>query len=325
MSSAISRGLVGMETLLPVGDVELCVEHRRLAGRHSTAADRHHRRHLGRRARRAAHRPVRHPLRPAGHRPVDHRRPRLARLHAARPRHRRRRCTRRARHRPRARRGHRDRRFHRTAPGAGPPVAGRLARAGRHPPGRAGPRQRRPARALPGDHGLLRQRSTGRTGPTARRSWTVRWPRPACFPARHSSTPPRPASTRPVFSIAAGPHPASAPNGLLSAVFSKLDCTPRWRATAPGDHRTDTGGARRSRPVLPGGQCEGAGRGDPRRNPAGPRRGRRGAPQPGTRGGGHGGARAHGAVARWTKARSSPPPPRYGPPYVCSDVSGTPR
>ena len=26
MSSAISRGLVGMETLLPVGDVELCVD-----------------------------------------------------------------------------------------------------------------------------------------------------------------------------------------------------------------------------------------------------------------------------------------------------------
>ena len=26
-----------------------------------------------------------------------------------------------------------------------------------------------------------------------------------------------------------GPHPASARNGLLSAVFSKLDCTPRWR------------------------------------------------------------------------------------------------
>ena len=41
------------------------------------------------------------------------------------------------------------------------------------------------------------------TGPTARRSWTVRWPRPACSPARRSSTPPRRAPTRPVFSIAA--------------------------------------------------------------------------------------------------------------------------
>ena len=79
--------------------------------------------------------------------------------------------------------------------------------------------------------------------------------------------------------------------------------------TAPGDHRTDIGGALRGRPVLPGGQCEGAGRGDPRRNPAGPRRGWRGAPQPGTRRGGHGGARAHGAVARWaldTARRADP-------------------
>jgi pimeloyl-ACP methyl ester carboxylesterase len=30
-----------------------------------------------------------------------------------------------------------------------------------------------------------------------------------------------------------GPHPASARNGLLSAVFSKLDCTPRWRERLP--------------------------------------------------------------------------------------------
>jgi pimeloyl-ACP methyl ester carboxylesterase len=29
------------------------------------------------------------------------------------------------------------------------------------------------------------------------------------------------------------PHPASARNGLLSAVFSKLDCTPRWRERLP--------------------------------------------------------------------------------------------
>ena len=30
-----------------------------------------------------------------------------------------------------------------------------------------------------------------------------------------------------------GPHPASARNGLLSTVFSKLDCTPRWRERLP--------------------------------------------------------------------------------------------
>jgi pimeloyl-ACP methyl ester carboxylesterase len=40
------------------------------------------------------------------------------------------------------------------------------------------------------------------TGPTARRSWTARWPRPGCSPARHSSTPPRPAPTRPASSTA---------------------------------------------------------------------------------------------------------------------------
>jgi len=30
-----------------------------------------------------------------------------------------------------------------------------------------------------------------------------------------------------------GPHPASARNGLRSTVFSKLDCTPRWRGRLP--------------------------------------------------------------------------------------------
>ena len=30
-----------------------------------------------------------------------------------------------------------------------------------------------------------------------------------------------------------GPHPASARNGLLSAVFSTLDCAPRWRERLP--------------------------------------------------------------------------------------------
>lgn len=30
-----------------------------------------------------------------------------------------------------------------------------------------------------------------------------------------------------------GPHPASARNGLLSTVFSRLDCTPRWRERLP--------------------------------------------------------------------------------------------
>jgi pimeloyl-ACP methyl ester carboxylesterase len=30
-----------------------------------------------------------------------------------------------------------------------------------------------------------------------------------------------------------GPHPASARNGLMSTVFSKLDCTPRWRERLP--------------------------------------------------------------------------------------------
>ncbi|MBC3192211.1 alpha/beta hydrolase [Pseudonocardia sp. C8] len=30
-----------------------------------------------------------------------------------------------------------------------------------------------------------------------------------------------------------GPHPASARNGLLSTVFAKLDCTPRWRERLP--------------------------------------------------------------------------------------------
>jgi pimeloyl-ACP methyl ester carboxylesterase len=31
----------------------------------------------------------------------------------------------------------------------------------------------------------------------------------------------------------AGPHPASARNGLMSTVFAKLDCTPRWRERLP--------------------------------------------------------------------------------------------
>ena len=30
-----------------------------------------------------------------------------------------------------------------------------------------------------------------------------------------------------------GPHPASARNGLMSTVFAKLDCTPRWRERLP--------------------------------------------------------------------------------------------
>jgi pimeloyl-ACP methyl ester carboxylesterase len=30
-----------------------------------------------------------------------------------------------------------------------------------------------------------------------------------------------------------GPHPASARNGLMSTVFSRLDCTPRWRERLP--------------------------------------------------------------------------------------------
>jgi len=32
----------------------------------------------------------------------------------------------------------------------------------------------------------------------------------------------------------AGPHPASARNGLMSTVFAALDCTPRWRERLPG-------------------------------------------------------------------------------------------
>src|SRR3954454_18937605 len=32
----------------------------------------------------------------------------------------------------------------------------------------------------------------------------------------------------------AGPHPASARNGLMSTVFAKLDCAPRWRERLPG-------------------------------------------------------------------------------------------
>ena len=99
---------------------------------------------------------------------------------------------------------------------------------------------------------------------------------PAGAPAPRSSTPPRPATTPPAFSIAAIRRPASAPQqGLLSMMFSKLDCTPRWRERLPADHRADIGAARRSRPVLPARQRNGAGHQDPRRAAARPRTGRR--------------------------------------------------
>src|SRR5262249_35747562 len=144
------------------------------------------------------------------------------------------------------------RRFYRTAPGAGPPVAGRLARAGRHPPGRAGPRRRRPARALPGDHGLLRQRSTGRLDRPPVDPWWGggRGPRglpPATTPRRRGPRP-RGRYSRSLRSAPGVGAQRPAERGVLEA---GLHAT--LARTAPGDHRTDTGGARRSRPVLPGG------------------------------------------------------------------------
>jgi len=154
--------------------------------------------HASRRARRAAHRPVRRALRPARHRPIDHRRPRLARLHAARPRHRRRRRTRRARHRLRT-------------PG-GPRASGFIAQlvALDHPsrvaslvligtrPFALGPvdddlPEHSPAITA---HSATHHRSTG---PPARRSWTPQWTA-RVSPARLSSTPPRPALTPPASS-----------------------------------------------------------------------------------------------------------------------------
>ena len=93
--------------------------------------------------------------------------------------------------------------------------------------------RRRPARALPGDHGLLRQRSTGRLDLPARRSWTMRAAARVLNPARGSSSPLR----LRVHGVGASRSLLSAPgigaHGLLSAMFSKLDCTPRWRERLP--------------------------------------------------------------------------------------------
>jgi len=251
--------------------------HRRLADRHSTAADRHHRRHLGRRARRAAHRPVRirYDLPDTGRSTtVDPDSPGyklrdlvtdavgvldglgIARAHVVGI------ATGGSSHsswRWTTRRG---------SPRSCWPAPARSRRA---PSTTTCPGT--PRRSWPTSAALHRS-----TGPTARRSWTVRWPRPACSPARHSSTPPRPRPrgrcSRPLRSAPGVGAQRPAERGVLEA---GLHAT--LARTAPGDHRTDTAGARRSRPVLPGGQCEGAGRGDPRRNPAGPGRGRRGTPR----------------------------------------------
>ena len=220
MSSAISRGLVGMETLLPVGDVELCVDTvgspadiplLLIGTTVATWDDALVERLTGRFV-------IRYDLRDTGRSTtVDPDSPGytlrdlvtdavgvldglgIARAHVV---------------------GIATGGFIAQLLALDHPSRVALARAGRHLPGRAGPRRRRPARALPGDHGLLRQRSTVRLD-RPHVILDVRWPRPACFPARHSSTPPRPASTRPVFSIAPARtrrrHERPAERGVLEA------------------------------------------------------------------------------------------------------------
>jgi hypothetical protein len=125
-------------------------------------------------------------------------------------------------------------RLHRAARSAGPPVAGGLARPDRHPSVRAGTRRRRPARALPGDHGSL-----GNAPPV---DWTARTSIPDAAvdsrvsPARLSSTPPRPALTPPASSrgrSSGGPDMALDPSSPSS---------PSIRSTAGAE-------ARRERPT----------------------------------------------------------------------------
>ena len=91
---------------------------------------------------------------------------------------------------------------------------------------------RRPARALPGDHGPLRQRSAGRLDDrTSILDGAVAAARVLSGSPQFDAGEAR-AHAAGILDRS-GPDPASARNGLLSMVFSKLDCTPRWRERLP--------------------------------------------------------------------------------------------